>query len=88
MPLEKAVYKMTKLPASIMKIANRGVLAEGNWADVTVFYAEKITDGATFEQPALPAQGVHCVFVNGTKAFENGKTTGSRAGRCLAAGEQ
>lgn len=88
MPLEKAVYKMTKLPASIMKIANRGVLAEGNWADVTVFDAEKITDGATFEQPALPAQGVHCVFVNGTKAFENGKTTGSRAGRCLAAGEQ
>jgi len=85
MPLEKAVYKMTKLPAGIMKIKNRGVLAEGNWADVTVFDPEKITDCATFAEPALPAKGVHYVFVNGTKAFENGKTTGSRAGRCLAA---
>lgn len=85
MPLEKAVYKMTKLPASIMKLANRGELAEGYWADVTVFDPENITDCATFDEPALPAKGVHYVFVNGTKAFENGKTTGSRAGRCLAA---
>ena len=83
MPLEKAIYKMTKLPASIMRIEGRGVLAEGNWADVTVFDAENITDGATFAQPDLPAKGVHYVFVNGTKAFENGKTTGSRAGRVL-----
>ena len=86
LPLEKAIYKMTKLPASIMKLEGRGVLAEGNWADVTVFDAEKISDGATFEQPALPAQGVAYVFVNGTKAFVNGKTTGSRAGRVLSAG--
>ena len=86
MPLEKVVYKMTKLPADIMKIEGRGVLAEGNWADVAVFDAENITDCATFDQPALPAQGVHYVFVNGTKAFENGKTTGSRTGRVLAAG--
>lgn len=86
MPLEKAIYKMTALPASIMQIANRGVLAEGNWADVTVFDPENITDCATFEQPALPAKGVHYVFVNGTKAFENGKTTGSRTGRVLSAG--
>ena len=84
MPIEKAVYKMTKLPAGIMKIENRGILAEGYWADVAVFDAENITDGATFAQPDLPAKGVHFVFVNGTKAFENGKTTGSRAGRCLA----
>ena len=86
MSLEKAVYKMTKLPAEIMQLEGRGVLAEGNWADVTVFDAENITDGATFEQPALPAKGVAYVFVNGTKAFENGKTTGSRAGRVLSAG--
>ncbi len=86
MPLEKAVYKMTGLPASIMKLAGRGVLAEGNWADVAVFDPEKITDSATFAEPTLPAKGVHYVFVNGTKAFVNGKTTGSRAGRFLAAG--
>ena len=85
MPLEKAVYKMTGLPAAIMQLEGRGVLAEGNWADVTVFDAENITDCATFDQPALPAKGVHYVFVNGSKAFENGKTTGSRAGRVLSA---
>ena len=86
MPLEKAVYKMTKLPATIMKLEGRGVLAEGNWADVTVFDAENITDCATFAEPGLPAQGVAYVFVNGAKTFVNGKTTGSRAGRVLSAG--
>ena len=83
MPLEKAVRKMTGLPASLLGIKDRGVLKEGNFADVVIFDPETITDNATFAEPTKPATGVKCVFVNGVKAFVDGKPTGSRSGRFL-----
>ena len=37
---------------------HRGVLAEGNYADLTVFDPDTIADRATFDDPTLPAAGI------------------------------
>ena len=69
MPLERAVAKMTALPASVFGLKDRGVLQEGAWADIVIFDPETVTDCATWEQPTLPSEGVEAVFVNGVQVF-------------------
>src|SRR5689334_24779545 len=49
--LEDAIRKMSALPAQRMRLADRGVLKAGMWADVVVFDPAKIRDLATFEDP-------------------------------------
>ena len=81
--LPEAIRKMTSWPATRMRLANRGMIKEGNWADVTIFDYDKIQDRATYEQPQLSALGIECVLVNGVVAFERGKHTGVRSGKVL-----
>lgn len=82
-PLEMAVHKMTGLTACHFHLAGRGVLAEGNFADVTVFDAARVIDTATFEQPVAQAVGIDHVFVNGEMAWTEGASTGVRAGTVI-----
>jgi N-acyl-D-aspartate/D-glutamate deacylase len=77
---QDAIRKMTGLPASTLGMVDRGFIAPGMFADVTVFDPETIVDHATFEQPTLPSEGVKHVFVNGRAALRDGKVTGERAG--------
>ena len=84
LPLEKAVRKMTGLPAEVFGIPERGLLKEGYFADITVFDPETVSDNGDYLHPDELATGIRAVFVNGVKAFENGKPTGSRSGRGLA----
>jgi N-acyl-D-amino-acid deacylase len=42
-----------------------------------------VIDHATYEQPALPSEGIEHVLVNGKVAVSNGKATGARSGRAL-----
>lgn len=79
--LEEAIYKLTGLPASNLKIQNRGQLKKGYFADVVVFDPNEISDHATFENPMQYATGVNHVWVNGTHVLENGKHTGAYGGR-------
>ena len=81
--LETAVRKMTGLPASRFGLSGRGVLAEGAYADLTVFDPETVIDRATFAEPTLPAAGIAHVFVNGRPVWTAGKVSGERAGRAL-----
>lgn len=81
--LAEAIRKMTSWPATRMRLANRGMIKEGNWADVTIFDYEKIQDRATYEQPTIPPLGIECVLVNGQVAWEQGKHTGVRSGQVL-----
>jgi len=81
--LETAVRKMTGLPASRFGLSGRGVVAEGAYADLTVFDAGTIIDRATFAEPMQPAAGIAHVFVNGRKVWSEGKHTGERSGRAL-----
>lgn len=81
MPLEKAIYKLAKLPATNLKIKKRGVLKVGNYADVVIFDPEKIIDKATYENPHQYATGIIHVFVNGVHVIKDGEHTGATPGR-------
>jgi N-acyl-D-amino-acid deacylase len=82
-PLEEAIRKLTSLPASNLKIAKRGTLAPGFYADVVIFDPAGIQDHATFEKPHQYSTGVRDVFVNGIQVLENGNHTGARPGRVV-----
>ncbi len=82
-PLEEAIYKLTSLPASNLKIKKRGTLTSGHYADVVLFDPKKIQDQATFEKPHQYATGMVHVFVNGTQVLKDGEHTGSFPGRVV-----
>jgi N-acyl-D-amino-acid deacylase len=82
-PLEQAVHKMTGLSARSYGLPDRGVLAEGAYADITIFDAGKVAEGATFEQPIAPAPGIETVVVNGQIVWREGRSTSARPGRVL-----
>lgn len=79
--LEEAVRKLTSLPASNLKIKNRGMIKKGWFADVVIFDPGKITDNATFEKPQQYATGVKDVIVNGVRVIKDGEPTGATPGR-------
>lgn len=81
--LEDAVYKLTTLPATNLKLQKRGALKEGFYADITVFDAAKIKDNATFNKPHQYATGMQYVLVNGTAVLKNGEHTGAFPGRVV-----
>ena len=81
--LEDAVRKMTSWPATRMRIADRGVIRVGAWADVTVFDYDSLEDRATYERPMEYPSGIDYVLVNGVVTIDHGKHTGARAGKIL-----
>jgi N-acyl-D-amino-acid deacylase len=81
--LEDAVRRMSALPASRLKIMDRGLLRPGMKADVTIFDPAAVADNATFTEPHQYAVGVVHVFVNGTAVLRDGRMTGARPGRVL-----
>lgn len=82
--LESAVAKMRGLPAAIAGMADRGVLAPGMAADITLFDPARIAERATFENPARLSEGVDTVIVNGKLVWKQGRSTGETAGARLA----
>ena len=82
-PLAEAIRKLTSLPASNLKIRDRGTLKAGNFADVVLFDPAKIQDHATFDKPHQYATGVRHVFVNGVQVLKDGEPTGAAAGRVV-----
>lgn len=83
MPVEKAVYKMTGLPARVLGLKDRGLLQPGKAADLTVFDPQLIADRSTFTNSAVKPAGIHYVFVSGQLALDHGTPTGARAGTVL-----
>jgi N-acyl-D-amino-acid deacylase len=81
--LEDAIRKFTSLPAQRMRLADRGVLKEGMWADVVVFDPETVRDLATFDQPNQLSEGMRFVLVNGVPVIEEGKMTNALPGKVL-----
>jgi N-acyl-D-amino-acid deacylase len=81
--LEDAIRKFTSLPAQRMRVADRGVLKAGMWADVVVFDPAKVRDVATFAQPNQLSEGMRWVLVNGTPVIADGKATNALPGKVL-----
>jgi N-acyl-D-amino-acid deacylase len=81
--LEDAVRKFTALPAQRIRLADRGVLKQGMWADMVIFDPATIQDRATFENPNQLSQGMDYVLVNGVMVIQQGRATGALPGKVL-----
>jgi N-acyl-D-amino-acid deacylase len=81
--LPEAIKKMTSMNAGKIGIKDRGRLAEGMAADITVFDPNTVIDRATYEEPHQYPVGIKYVIVNGQLTIDDGKHTGALAGRVL-----
>ncbi len=84
--LPTAIHRMTGMPAAKFRLAGRGVLRAGAFANVVVFDPARIRDTATYEDPRRFPDGIRAVYVNGTAVARDGQPTGARPGRALRRG--
>ena len=88
MPLESAIHKMTGLPASRLRLTDRGILTVGAWADIVVFDPTTVSDRATFTDPHQYPTGIDDVMINGTWVLRGGERTSALPGRAVRAGNE
>ena len=77
---------MTGMPAERLNLKDRGLIADGLMADLTLFNPETVIDQATFEKPHQYPLGIPFVFVNGVAVVDDGVHTGAKPGRVLRRG--
>ena len=66
-----------------MGLKDRGVLKEGNIADITVFDYGEIKDMSTFLHSPVKPRGIYDVFISGEPAILNGCETGNIKGSLI-----
>jgi len=81
--LEEAVRKITSSPARKFKLADRGVIRAGAYADLVVWDPETITDKGTQLEPRQYPEGVSHVLVNGVPVVAKSRHTGALPGKIL-----
>ena len=95
MPLMTALAKLTILPALRLEsylpaMRQKGRIAVGADADITIFDPATVIDNATYETPMVPSSGIPFVMVNGTLVVRDGVPVGGvspgRAVRVPASG--
>lgn len=78
--VEDAIRSMTSLPAQVLGLRDRGLIREGQWADIVLFDLDKIQDKATALKPHQYPEGIDWVLVNGQTVVKEGKITMSLPG--------
>jgi N-acyl-D-amino-acid deacylase len=81
--LEECVRHLAGTPARRLSLTDRGLIREGFAADLVLFDENTVQDTATFDHPRQQAAGIDLVLVNGSVAYENGRTTDVRSGTAL-----
>ncbi len=81
--LPDAIRKFSALPAAHLRLADRGVLKAGMWADIVVFNPDNITDLATFDKPNQLSEGMQYVLVNGVPVIDHGRMTNALPGKAV-----
>ena len=81
--MSEAIRHMTGAPAQLLRLKDRGYIAEGYWADIVIFDPNTVADLATYEEPLLEPTGIHYVLVNGEIAVNNSLFTGRTAGKVI-----
>jgi N-acyl-D-amino-acid deacylase len=81
--LEEAIRKFTSLPASRLRLNDRGVIKTGLWADIVVFDPDTITERSTFQNPNQLSEGMRWVLVNGVPVIADGIATHALPGHVL-----
>ena len=80
-PLEEGIRRLSSLPASNLKLKNRGMLKQDYFADIVIFDPDEVGDRATFDEPLQFAVGVNHVLVNGVPVLLDGEHTNKFSGR-------
>jgi N-acyl-D-amino-acid deacylase len=81
--LPDAIRKLSKLPATNLKIRDRGELAAGYFADIVIFNPSTVSDHATFDAPHQCSTGMEHVIVNGEPVIHYGDHTGALPGQVV-----
>jgi N-acyl-D-aspartate/D-glutamate deacylase len=93
--LEEAVEALTRKPAELMGLKDRGMLRPGWCADIVVFDPKTVDPGQEYTRYDLPAggrrlyseaQGISHVIVNGCEILRHGEALGARPGAVLRSG--
>ncbi len=83
LPIERAIWKMTGAPARALGLADRGQIAPGMAADITIFDPDTIAEKATYQDPHQYAVGIDHVLINGAPVIAHGEHTGALPGQTL-----
>ena len=82
--LEQGIEKITSLPLrKVFGVQDRGLLAEGMYADMVIFDYEQLHEHNDFHNPTRCPDGIRYVFVNGSMVFDGSEITGERPGKVL-----
>lgn len=82
----EAIHRLCGMPARLLGLTDRGVLADGAAADLVIFDPNAIADNATYDNPAVAPSGIVHVFVNGRPIVQDGVQTDRLPGRFLTSG--
>jgi N-acyl-D-amino-acid deacylase len=81
----EAIRRVTGLPAAAFGLKDRGRVAVGAFADLTLLDWSALRDCATYAAPHAFSEGVRRVWVNGACSYADGRCTGARRGQVLDA---
>ncbi len=81
--LPEAIAKMTGRSAAQLGLRDRGVIAPGRKADLTIFDPAQVQDLGVPSDAARAPRGIAYVVVNGGVVLDNGTLTAARPGRAL-----
>ena len=94
--LERAVAKLTSVPAAALGLWDRGLIRPGFAGDLVLFDPARLAVSpvqlvndfpAGTSRLVFPAEGYHATIVNGRVVVEDGKATGERSGQVLRGGQ-
>jgi N-acyl-D-amino-acid deacylase len=81
--LPEMIRKMTSLPAEVLGLNDRGILAQGKAADLVLFDYDTIADRSVFTDPHKFPDGMPYVIVNGTPVVDNNVQTVAKPGKVI-----
>ena len=86
--LEEIIRRITSLPAQQFRLSDRGLLAKGRAADITIFELDHFfypsNEEIDYKNPLTMARGVKFTIVNGQVALDDGTVKEIYAGQLLS----
>ena len=81
--LEDAIRRMTSFPAQRLGLRDRGLIREGNWADIVIFNPDTVRDKTDFMKPHQFPVGIIHVIINGNLVVKNERQLRKYPGKVL-----
>ena len=81
--LEDAIRRMTSFPAQRLGLRDRGLIREGNWADIVIFNPDTVIDKTDFMEPHQFPEGIIHVIINGIPVVKNERQLRKYPGKIL-----